>query len=609
MRELRKTLAYFLGVLLASTLGYQLLHPAFLRIADWLSPVFGTPLLTALMSAFLLFGDPLRFAVLPAIWSSVAFIGGLIIRRRVGAVATMVAVLLSFLSLLAASVFGIIETVSELGLIGGAQSPLSLLPPFPRGLSLAQLMEAPIVGRLLEPLLAMVEAGGPGRPQEIVMGVVTPLIVDLGEKLVVVCVSALVGVEVGKRVERRFTPWSEAMRVRLGGASKPGLTMVAGDVRGKALPIILIIVLPSVAVAVLPPRAASTDDYFSENLLGVVDDHGGTYVPAVFLDSGMAVEGVDVESPEVEGLLAAVLLSQESILDALPEMGEMTGGFDVGSLKNLMPPTALAMVYVDIPPEVAEERADVVSSAFSAAFGVGLRRLIAFTPPMAEEGAEKAPAVSIVVYQSPEGLEEMAEAFVSRLPVERGGLVDVIEEAYTNGRLIPGATSESADGAMFLAGFINLAALSRYVPLEEVDRLNISRLILPPFDVPLGFTGVISYWESGVRSPPRAHRLDLLSLLGVGFSPRFSAYADLSNLLIVAPNQTVGAGVEEGRRVIKLVTTAPLDDPRFEGMIRELSRMMTVAVAPPGSTLDPSSFRVTFSALLPLNVQVSKQVA
>ena len=605
---MRKTFAYFLGVFLVFTLGYLLLHPAFLLIADWLGPLFGSPLLVALMSAFLLFGDPLRFAVLSALWGGVALLGGLIIRRRVGAVATMVAVFLFFLSVLAASVLNIVQTVQAPELMGGQQSPLSLLPPFPKGMSLARLVEAPIIGRLIDPILGLVEAGRPEGARELVMGVVTPLLIDFAEKIVIICLAALVGAEVGRRVEDRFTPWSESLRIKLGGKPRPGLSSGVSAARRVVPLTILILILLSVGVSAVPPRAASRGGYFSENLIGFVDDDGGGYVAALFLDSDMSVGGFDMGSPEVEGLLATALVSQDSILDAIPDIEYMPKGFDIGSIQSLMPPTALVMVYVDVPPEVAEERAGVISSAFSDAFGIGLRQLIAFSPPLPEEGVEEMPQVSIVVYQSSDELGGMAEAYLNLFPVERGGLAEVMAEAHRNGRLTPEAIPGSPDGAVLFAGFINLATAGRYLPLEELDRLNVSRPILPSFDATLGFSGGVSYWESGVQSPPDAHSFDILRLFGVESPVSFSSEADFSNLILVAPNRTLEAGDEGPGRAIKLVTTAPLTDPQFGQMIQELARWITVTVMSPGSLLDPSHFRVDFSALLPLNVQVSKQV-
>jgi len=596
---LRKTVAYFLGVLLAFTLGYVLLDPALLIIADWLGPMFGSSLLTLLATAFLLLGDPLRFAALSALWGGVAFLGGLIIRRRVGAILTMISVFLFFVPILAASIFNIVQTVSELLAAGGVQDPFTLLPPLPRGLSLATLMEAPIIGRVFEQLMGFMETGGPEGPQEVLTELVTPLMIDFAEKIVIICFAALVGAEVGKRIEGRFAPWSEALRIKLGGKPRPGSATVTAV--STMLTIFLLLVAAPASVSFTPGAAASDDGFFSENLLGFVDEDGGAYVVDLFLDSEMSVGGVDMGSLAGEGLLAAVFVSHDSLLDNLPETG-MPEGFDIGSITSLMPPTALIVIYVDVPPEAAGERAEVISSAFSDAFDTSLSQLMAFSPPISNESGVELPPISIVMYQSSAELSEVADALLGQIPVERGGLAEVVEEAFENGRLIPGSTPDSADGTMFFTGFINLAMLSSYVPMEELDRFNVSSL-LPSFDAPLGLSGGVSFWENGVQAMPD-NIFDPLHLLGVEAPVSFSSDAALSNVLIVAPNQTQEAG-PEGQQVAKLTTSAPLADPQFAQMMREQGVRLTVA--PPGSTLGSSSFQIIVSAPMPLNVQVAKQ--
>jgi len=598
---LRKTLSYFLGMFIAFTLGYVFLDPSFLQIADWLGPLFGTPLLTALTVVFLLFGDPLKFAVLSVLWGGVAFLGGFVIRRRAGAVATMISVYLFFLPILAASAYDIFQTVSALGVMGGQQNPFDMLPPFPRGMSLTHLIEAPVIGKIVEVALDMMESGGFQGGQSVAMTLVTPILTDFAEKMVLVCFAALVGAEVGRRLEGRFRPWSEALRLRLGGRPVPGLT--APETPAKALTLLILLVLS--AGFLVPLGSGAPEDGYYENLVGLVDDRGRAYVGAVFLDSSTPFGGLGGDIPE-EGLLAAAMVSQDSILDALPEIDEIPSEVDISSYLSLVPSTTLVIVYVDIPPDAASERAEAVSRMFEDAFGVRFKLLLAVSPPVQGEGGEGPPRFTVVAYESTALLSDLADAYVD-LYSGRSGLAQTVVEAHESGRLIPGGSPESADGSAMFTGFVNLKSLGGFVPLEELDRMNITGLVLPSFDAPIGFHGFVSYWSRGVHSPPDAHSLDLLGLLGVEGTVRFSPDALLSNLILIAPNQTLGGG-PEGGRTIKVVTTAHLTDPYLAGMFEEDGQRVSLTVVERGSILDPSHFGITFSALLPLDVRVSREI-
>ncbi|KON30307.1 hypothetical protein AC482_04245 [miscellaneous Crenarchaeota group-15 archaeon DG-45] len=304
-----------------------------------------------------------------------------------------------------------------------------------------------------------------------------------------------------------------------------------------------------------------------------------------------------------------MMVSQDSILDAvidaLPEGADIPEGLDVDSIRNLLPPTALVVVYLDVPSELAEEKAEAISSAFSDAFGIGLRRMIALSPPLPEsDGAERAPLVSIVVYEAPDELADLSEAFIDLLPADRGGLVELMEEAHERGRLTPGVASGSPDCAAMFTGFVNLATLGEYLPLEELDRLNVSRLILPSIDAPLGLTGAVSYWKRGIQSPPGAHTFDMLRLLGVESPVSFSSDADMSNVFMIATNLTLGAGMDKGDYAVTLTTTTPLTEA-----VQGVAQWMTVTELPPGALVDPSHFRIDLSGVMPLNVAVSKQAS
>ena len=125
---MRKIAAFVLCTLLVLTLGFMFIHPAFLMLANWLGPALGTSLLTALSMLYLLLGDPLKFVALAALWGGAALLGGIIIRRRVGAVLTMLLIFAMLIPVLAASVYDTAMIVSDLTETMGEGNPMDFLP-------------------------------------------------------------------------------------------------------------------------------------------------------------------------------------------------------------------------------------------------------------------------------------------------------------------------------------------------------------------------------------------------------------------------------------------------------------------------------------------------
>jgi high-affinity Fe2+/Pb2+ permease len=106
-------------------------------VGDWLGPILGSSIYTLLTVVFLLFGDPLSFVALAVVWGLVAFIGGVIIRRRLGATLMMLLLFLSLIPVLMVSSFGMYQKLQEAGVMNPGSNPLEMLPPIPRGFTLA----------------------------------------------------------------------------------------------------------------------------------------------------------------------------------------------------------------------------------------------------------------------------------------------------------------------------------------------------------------------------------------------------------------------------------------------------------------------------------------
>ncbi len=614
---MRKTVALFIGVFLVFALGYATLHPSFLLLADWLCPVVGEPLLTVLTIVYLLFGDTLQFTALAALWAGVALLGGLIIRRRVGAVITMMLVFLLFLPALAVSAYGVFERLSEAGILMGGGNPFEALPPLPSGLTIATLFEAPIIGEALDAVIDLLMGSSPeGFGISVLMPILTPLIIDFAMKPVIIAVAAIVGAEVGMRLEPSFRPYSESLRVRLGGVPRfepVDLAMMQGRI---VLPMIMCIMLVT-ALAAVPPHAGSSEGvFYSENLLGVVDTEGRGVVAYLFVDSGISIGGVDADDPAAEGLVASLIVSHEGVAELLPDLVNVTGGLDIRSLVNMAPPTFMVSVYLGVPMEEAERRADTISSAFSSSYGVSLKKLVAFEPPSSEVEGTQMPQLAFVVYQSSADLEGMVEEHV-QLFSAHGGLAETIEGAHISGRLMPGATQWSADGSALVTGFVNLQPVLEYLPADEglpflggdTKVIGMFEELLSLFEGAVGFSGGVSVWEHGVRVTDDGYGFNLLELLGVEGGLGFAEESDFSLVVVAGLNQTADEG-NFSLQNAKIFTSLSLDDPEMGEVFAPLSQMGVVTQVPPGGEVPASGLQMSISGVsMPLIVEVTKEAS
>ncbi|UCH57062.1 MAG: hypothetical protein JSV18_06915, partial [Candidatus Bathyarchaeota archaeon] len=595
---MRKIAAFILCSLLLLFLGFQFVHPTFIQLANWLGPVIGPSLLSALATIFLLLGDPLRFIVLIALWGGVALLAGVIVRRRIGAVLTMLLVFLPLIIVLGTSLYDVGMAVSGLGELTGGSKPFDVLPPLPTGLTLVDLYEAPIIGVLIERLLGTMQTEGIQDPQGLLMGLAGTLVINLGEKVVILILAALAGVELGRLLEPSFKPLSESIRTSLRG--KPRTSGELPTLKQAVKPLGLALMVLSFSLFAFPwIMGAVAEEFYSENIVGYADTSGRAYVGNLFLESGTSYEGVN----QGGGLLAGVIISQEGIKGVLSDLLVIEEGFE--SLINLIPTTMMAAVYVDVSPEEAATRSEAVASAFTQVYGVDLHQMISFEPPLPIGDEIEVPQLTVVLYQSSADLRDLSASYLNGF-IDRGGLVDLIGEAITNQRLIPGATPDSADGSVVLSGFVDLAALVEHIP-EDIPA-NVTDYLPVDLTGLLGFSGGASYWDHGVESISEGQGIDILGLLGVGEEPSFSDKADMSLVLLVAPNGT-DIGGEEAPKV-KITTSLSEDEPLMELVYDFLIESGLLSMVSPGGSIDLSSFEIAVTGvILPLNVEVSKEAS
>jgi len=584
---LRKIVAFSLGFFIIYSVGYLTLHSSFLMLSDWLGPVLGDGLLSALTVIYILLGSPVRFAVLGLSWILVGLLGGMIIRRRLGAVLTMLMVFFIFVPALAISVAGIGLQISEMNFDG--DNPFDILPPLPQGLSMAAFFEAPIIGEVFQTVMDVMEGGIPSGPIfDLVIQMASPLALDLTLKPLLLIIAALVGVELGKLVEPFFNPYSEAIRKSLGG--KP---------RVQPILIILTIILGSLSTC----GFAVEEKLFGEAIVGYIDEQGQVFMGDLFLDSEVSIGGIQWGSPATEGLLASILVTHEGFMDDF-DLGDITMGFDLSSMISVMPSTLMVVVYMDVPLELAESRADTISSAFSSSMDIGISKLFAFSPQIPMENMTELPNISLVIYESSATLEDIGGSYFEPF-IHHEGLVEIIEDAIDDSTLIPEATSDSVTGSAFITGFI-----SPQILIEEMIENGLYSMdngsepmdeLLALIDGPVGFTGGFASWENGYKITDDGYYFDLPELLGYTEEHVIlSEDADISAIGVFGPTED-----EEQNGF----TAVSIPEDAVSGVEENLSTMGSLEVLSTGGSTLSENFRLFFGgSTLPLLVKVTKTV-
>jgi len=569
-------------------------HPTFLFVADWLVPILGSSLLNVLTIVYILLGDPLQFTALLALWGGAAFLAGVLIRRRVGSIATILLVLVALIAIMGINLIDVGFTASQIFENFQGSNPIEALPPLPEGLTFADLYEAPIVGEIAERALGVIQSGAPQNPMSIVMGIASSLATGVFIKIAVMIGGALAGVEVGKLLEPAVMPFSESIRTGLGGKPRG-----AGDIPilKEAMTLLTITLILGSALFVNPPIVkAAGEEFFAETILGFADPSGRAYVGNLFASSETPFGSLSGS----EGLLASVIASHEGVKEIVAEL--MGSEESLGSFANIIPETLMVVVYIDVPPETAGPQSEGIADAFSEAYQVDLTQLMALNAPFALGEGPDSPQLTVVLYQSGAEVGDLASTYLDEF-IDKGGLVELISEASTNGRIVPQSTPDSADGGALFSGFVNVALLKEYAPAEYIQRAS----EYFPVDEweQMGFSGSVSFWDHGVESMGEGQGLDLLNLMGIDEAPDFSDDSEVSLVLLAAPNGTDIGGDDVPN--LKITTNMPEDDNRLAALFRVLEMLGIIDLATPEVNLDKSAFEIGVSGvILPLNIEVTK---
>ena len=581
---MRKTVAFILGVALVFGLGLAFLPSSLQLIGLWLTPLLGTQFYVALSLAYLLMADPLMYPAVLFVWLVVAFIGGVIVRRRLGGVLTMLLVWLLVVPMLALSVFGVAMNVQQMMEDVEDEEALGLVPPIPEGLTLTQLLETPMLGDVFMDVLTMI---GEGAEQEIgmdfIMGYAYRALSWMALKPLIVLVGALIGVEAG-RIGQRFMPESLSGSLQ---ADKPG------SIAALKTLIVVFILLGATATPAEGQFIDLGEGVYVEQLVAGTDGEGHVGLINVFLETE------DAEVPD--NVVAAIVVSQEiqaaSLLSLLPFPEEL----DTESFLNLAPDTMYAVVYVDTPPEEAMQSSAQVKALLEDRVGVELVTLHAFELPEFQLDEATLPSMTAVVGYSDADAAEVAEAFLNGV-MEHGGLAEGVDEAVSNGALAPGAREGSADGSVFMSGFIRLEPFTFMLPEDPMLDMFMEDLEVL-FEEPIGFAVSGHYWDEGAAAEGLGQSVDLAELLGLESLPGYSLESDASFITMLTLNQT--SAEDELRIAIRFFSNLPPTSPLLP-MYGFMAGGFGNVTYMEGTSVTADALRMTLDRPLPPRLIVSK---
>ncbi len=581
---MRKIGAYVLGVFLLLLLGAALIHPSLLVVADWLSPTFGSGVYGVVTMAFLMLGDPVDYPSVLFVWVFVALVVGVVVRRRLGALLVSLLVWLTMLPITASVVFSFAEKAP--GVLGNAEGLLGGLPPLPSGMTITSIFEAPIAGEIIKGALAAFSGDVSG--QMFLEQTIGGLLTDFALKPVILVVGTLIGVELGRLAQRR------------------GFGFLSIHPRSSAAKVGAMLLIILASSAVLLPYASAVqfgDEAYIESMIGAMDRNGRSYIGDVFMDTSSTLSELGISQSDAGGLAAAIVVSQTGVIDVLQR--RLASNADMrktSSLMNLLPPTFAVIVYLDVPKDAAAQRSQLVSHMLSDAYGVDLSQLTSFNIKSEDWGEEaNMPLVTISFYQSDSDMGVFADNYLNVVE-SHGGFVDAIKGAVSNSRLIPGETSNSATGALFAAGFVNVDVISQYIPAEEIPT-NMKKTLGAFLKGSVSFAGGVSFWDHGKQPAGGSADLDILNLLGDSVTPSYSPNSDLSFLVTLAPP----SGGKETPNV-NISTNVSLSQNEIDAVYSFLNDMGWIGEVKQGT---PKSGDLQIDAngvTLPLDVDVTKTI-
>jgi hypothetical protein len=504
---MRKTIAYFLSLIMLFTLGLLILHPSYRALSDWLGSLVGSHIYTMFTLIYLLLANPLRYVTVALVWVIVGLLIGVISGKRLGASITAFLVWFTMIPLLAASLAGMYFNLEARGMFSQESlQALSLIPVIPEQLTFNSLFQIPIFSDLVFQLIEIFPTMGEGsNPQAILIELATPHLVAIASKPVLIIVSAIIGAVFSSVVFESVGKILPSRKTAMG------------------LLIIGIISLQTVPTS----TAINVDDgIYTEILGGYVEEQGRVVIGELIL--GNQIEYIPLDTPEAEGLVASIVFTQKiydpSILYTLPSE-EIT---DYLHFRNLLPSTFAVNVYLGDDVESIKNKSNQVIATVEQNLGIQFQEIA--TMPLPNEGGPEAsfPMMTAALYYSQNTLEETTANIIQGFE-DTGGFADIIGEKIETGKTL--------DIELYATGFVYIEPFKSLLPIPEVPQAFIepyNALVESRFS----FIAGVQLVKDAVKPQGSGYLLDLKETLGVQSTPSYVVNSDGSFIIMARSNMT-----------------------------------------------------------------------
>ncbi len=137
--------------------------------------------------------------------------------------------------------------------------------------------------------------------EQIIVGLVT----DVALKPVLLVVGALIGVELGRLVEKR------------------GLSGLKPSPKTAPTKTVAMLLIVCISLTPLIPSVSGVrfgEEAYTEAMIGALDKKGRAYIGDAFADTSSTLSGMGLSGSDTDGLVAAVVISHSGVIDILRKL-------------------------------------------------------------------------------------------------------------------------------------------------------------------------------------------------------------------------------------------------------------------------------------------------